>query len=154
KHSIKSQYRAALMMLRQAVEGCPDALWCDASYKNTVWNIAYHTLFYTHLYLSPSEEAFEAWELHRNHYHEFGAWPEPYSREQVLAYLTFCLGQVDVQVDACNLEASSGFSWLPFSRFELHLYNIRHIMLHTGELAERLGGKEAFAFEWIARQAD
>ncbi len=153
KRSLKSQYRAALMMLRQAVEGCPDALWLDSSFKNAAWNIAYHALFYTHLYLSPSEEAFTTWEYHKDSYHEFGAWPEPYSRAQVLAYLAICLELADVQVDALDLDAPSGFPWLPFSRLELHLYNIRHIMLHTGELAERLGAHGAFEVEWVGRGA-
>jgi hypothetical protein len=37
-----------------------------------------------------------------------------------------------------RLDAASGFDWLPFNRFELHLYNMRHLQHHTGQLTERL----------------
>ncbi|MBG0788360.1 MAG: hypothetical protein H0S79_24995, partial [Anaerolineaceae bacterium] len=47
KQVIKSQYKAALAMLRQAIEKCPEALWTDASYQNPFWRVAYHTLIYT-----------------------------------------------------------------------------------------------------------
>ena len=151
KESIKSQYRASLAMLRQAVEGCSEAMWLDHSYVNASWNISYHVLFYTHLYLSPSEDAFKAWVKHKLYYHEFGRWPEPYSRAQVLEYLAICLEQVDAQVDAMELDAPSGFAWLPFNKLELQFYNIRHIMLHTGELCERLGSRGEVAFTWVAR---
>ena len=151
KETVKSQYRASLAMLRQAIEGCSKDLWLDQSYVNVSWNIAYHVLFYTHLYLSPSEEAFKTWANHKSYYHEFGSWPEPYSQAQVLDYLTICLEQVDAQVDAMELDAPSGFSWLPFNKLELQFYNIRHIMLHTGELYERLGARVEVEFTWVAR---
>ena len=61
KRILKSQYRASLAMLRASVEACPDALWYDATPKNAFWQIAYHTLFFTHLYLQPEEQAFRPW---------------------------------------------------------------------------------------------
>ena len=64
KKSIKSQYYASLEMLRQAIEECPESLWSGSEYKNEFWHIAYHVLFYTHLYLQPSEEEFIPWEKH------------------------------------------------------------------------------------------
>jgi hypothetical protein len=52
-------------MLKEAVTRCPEELWDDTAYKNRFWNIAYHALFYTHLYLQPNLEAFSPWEKHR-----------------------------------------------------------------------------------------
>jgi len=66
--AIVSQYLAALAMLRQAVAGCPDDLWLDKRYVNQAWNIAYHALFYTRLYLSASEAAHRALPGHRDSY--------------------------------------------------------------------------------------
>ncbi|KPJ52053.1 hypothetical protein AMJ39_08795 [candidate division TA06 bacterium DG_24] len=43
----------------------------------------------------------------------------------------------------------SGFPWLPFNRFELHLYNIRHIQHHAGQLIERLRSQGVTDFEWV-----
>ena len=62
---IISQYLAALEMLRRTVVQCPDALWDNPDDKTKVWHIAYHVLFYTHLYLQDSEETFTPWAKHR-----------------------------------------------------------------------------------------
>ncbi|MHC4470712.1 MAG: hypothetical protein ACYS99_07085 [Planctomycetota bacterium] len=55
KAVVKSQYHAALAALREAIELCPDPVWLDSAHHNPYWQIAYHTLFYTHLYLMPDE---------------------------------------------------------------------------------------------------
>jgi hypothetical protein len=46
------------------------------------------------------------------------------------------------------LDAASGFDWLPFTKFELQLYSIRHIQQHVGELMERLG-ERAMEIDWV-----
>jgi len=150
---IKSQYRAALAMLRQAVKKCPDALWQDMSYKNSFWYNAYHALYFTHLYLQPAEENFVLWEkdpdgiisLNDRSAVEAAA----FSRADILEYLAFCLEQVDQQVPGLDLAAESGFHWLPFNKLELQFYNIRHIMQHTGELCERLGAHGEIEVGWV-----
>jgi len=53
---IRSQYLAALAMLRAAVVACPDAQWGAAAGKNSVWDKEYHALFYVHLYVQPCFE--------------------------------------------------------------------------------------------------
>ena len=58
KAVIRSQYLAALAMLREIVTRCPEQLWHTPETKNQFWHIAYHTLFYTHLYLHRSESDF------------------------------------------------------------------------------------------------
>ena len=69
-------------MLRQAIERCPDSLWANdesGKYDNAFWQIAYHTLYYTHLYLSVDAESFEPWEHHQTFIQdldEFRAPPE------------------------------------------------------------------------------
>ncbi len=59
---IQSQYLAALEMLKQAVVKCPDPLWNAAEDGNKFWHVAYHALFYTHLYLQDTEKDFKPWE--------------------------------------------------------------------------------------------
>ena len=46
--------------------------------------------------------------------------------------------QVVERVTQLDLEAHSGFEWLPFGKLELQIYSIRHLQQHTGELMERL----------------
>ncbi len=52
---VRSQYLASLEMLKHAIGKCPDAMWNDPSDKNKFWHVAYHELFYMHLYLQPTE---------------------------------------------------------------------------------------------------
>jgi len=154
KESIQSQYRAALAMLRQAIEKCPDALWEDASYANPFWRVVYHALFFTHLYLQPAEDDFVSWEKGRDDLHFLGKSIEDgtaYSKADLLDYLAFCLEQVGKRVDALDLEAESGFHWLPFDKLELQLYNLRHIQQHTGELCERLGAHGEIEVGWVGK---
>jgi hypothetical protein len=163
KEIIKSQYLAALEMLKSAIVKCPGALWDDPAYKNRFWHIAYHTLFYTHLYLQPTESDFVPWTKHREHYESMDPpWPphqepeigEPYRKEEMLEYLEFCQQQVKATVDSLNLDDRTGFHWLPFGKLELQFYNIRHLMQHTGELCERLGATENIEVDWVGKRPD
>ena len=63
--ALKSQYHAALMTLRSAVVKCPKELWNGGEYPAKFWRVAYHTLFYTHFYLSTDEKAFRPWKKHQ-----------------------------------------------------------------------------------------
>ena len=163
KGVIRSQYLATLAMLRQAVERCPEPLWDDRAYKNRFWHVAYHALFYTHLYLQDRLEDFRPWALHRKEYNYLGAvpWPphhkpvidEPYTRDEILAYCAICEQQVAGRVDALDMEAGSGFDWLPFGKLELQFYNIRHIQQHTGELMERLGTHVGIDVDWVGSRS-
>jgi hypothetical protein len=156
---IISQYQAALEMLKQAVTKCPEPLWSSPEDKNKFWHIAYHAIFYTHLYLQDGEATFTPWSKHRPEYQFMGQtpWPphlppqidEPLSRETVLEYLAFCQVQVAERVPLLDLDAASGFDWLPFSKLELQFYNLRHLQQHTGELMERLGCRAGVDVDWV-----
>ena len=152
KESIKSQYYAALAMLQQAIEKCPEELWVDTDYVNPFWHIVYHVLFYTHFYLSPTISDFKPWEKQLDEITSLEPSVKdvmPFSKEELLEYLNFCLVQVEAQANAMRLEDESGFYWLPFNKLELQLYNIRHIQQHTGELCERLGAHGEIEVAWV-----
>ena len=146
---IKSQYLAALEMLRSAVIQCPDSLWNDPAYKNRFWHVAYHALFYTHLYLQPSGQDFVPWTKNRSGANELDQAGEPYSKDEILEYFEICREQVLKHTQSLVLDAPSGFDWLPFTKLELQFYSIRHIQLHAGELSERLGTAVGFGVGWV-----
>lgn len=158
---IKSQYQAALSMLEQAITKCPEDLWTSSAYQNRYWHVAYHGLFYTHLYLQPTEADFQPWAKHREESQFMGPlpWPPhrgpnigtPYTQEEVLAYLAFCRQEVNTQVDGLDWDGPSGFDWLPMNKLELQLYTIRHLQQHTGELSERLGAL-GIEIHWVGMQ--
>jgi hypothetical protein len=163
KKVIQSQYLAALEMLKQAVVKCPDSIWNAPEDRNKFWHVAYHALFYTHLYLQDTEKGFRAWENHHNEYQFMGPMPQPlhnlpkigdpYTREDVLAYFDFVREQVQERVPALDLEATSGFDWLSFGKLELQFYNIRHLQHHLAELYERLGARAGVELDWIGSAA-
>jgi uncharacterized damage-inducible protein DinB len=147
--SIQSQYHAAFNMLENAIKDCPVSLWQDNSYQNKYWHIAFHTLFYSHLYLSESKEAFIFWKKYKENAHQLNVTVEPYSQQEILEYLELCRKQVDERIPLIDLDAPAGFSWLPMNRLELLLYNLRHIQHHTGQLIDRLRGKAKVSSNWM-----
>jgi len=164
KPAIKSQFLATLAMLQQAVEKCPDNMWLDEQDHNKFWHIAYHALFYTHLYLQPTEADFTPWPKQRQDYHLMGPtpWPpheapiieEPYPKTDILEYITFCEQQVLEVVDTLDFSGPSGFDWLPFGKLELQFYSIRHLQLHTGELCERLFARARIDVNWVGMKEE
>jgi hypothetical protein len=148
---IQSQYLATLAMLKQAIEKCPDAMWNDPADKNRFWHVAYHALFYTHLYLQPTEQDFRPWPKQRKA-HDLSQTANPYSKAEILEYLALCQQQVAELVPQLNLDAESGFDWLPFNKAELQIYNIRHLQQHAGELMERLGARAGLDVDWVDQQ--
>jgi hypothetical protein len=118
--------------------------------------MAYHALFYAHLYLQPSEADFHPWARHTTAAHDMSiAFPAAlYSPADLLEYLALCRQQVDAHTAQLNPEAPSGFDWLPFTKLELQFYNIRHIQQHAGELMGRLGANATGPLDWVGARPD
>jgi hypothetical protein len=156
KSEIKSQYHASLDMLQQAVENCPSMLWQRTEDKNQFWHVAYHAVFYTHFYLHIKEDDFIPWPEHRSEVISLEPGEDtenvqPYTQAEILAYIAYLRERIDPLVDALEMAAPSGFYWLPFNKLELQFYNIRHLMQHTGELAERLWVEAGVEVGWVGR---
>ena len=159
KDVIKSQYHASLEMLKQVIEGCPPELWDSPEHKNRYWNVAAHILFYTHFYLHPTEQDFQPWpklslEARSFDPPEDGKEKQPLTQTEVLEYLAYLQARVDPMVEALDLNAESGFYWLKFNKLELQFYNIRHVMQHTGELAERLWQSAGVEIHWVGKRPE
>lgn len=166
---LKDQYHAALAMLRQTVERCPAELWADGSHTNPFWRIAYHALFYCHLYIQPRAQDFRPWEHHQTSIQDLDDIPappdifelielphrpprtgEPYTKAQILGYLAFCHEMIDAAVDRLDLlDPESGFHWSKRPKAERQMVNIRHIQHHTAQLAVRLRESAGIAIDWI-----
>jgi hypothetical protein len=166
--ALERQYRAGLAMLRDAVERCPESLWDDPTPTNAFWQIAYHTLYFTHLYLQPEEAAFRPWSGHQaeveNRDGIAGAdepagqllvVPEPYTREQVLAYVAHLEAGLRDAVEALDLLAPDcGFWWYrPMAKLEHQLVNLRHLQHHAGQLADRVRNHAGVGVDWVSSRA-
>ena len=169
RSALKSQYHAALAILRQAIERCPEDLWSSRDYANPFWRIAYHTLYYTHLYLQPHVSAFRPWEHHQTGLQDMDDIPgppeivdltelphrppqtgEPYTKAQVLAYWSVCERMVDNAVDAMNLlDRECGFPWHKMPKAEHQIMAIRHIQHHAAQLGVRLREAADTDIDWV-----
>ena len=95
KKQIISQFQASLGMLEYATTNCPEKLWKDEDVQNPFWLIAYHTLFYAHLYLQENLDAFSPQEKHVEGYDDMKfSKGNYYTTEEVLDYLAFCKKEV------------------------------------------------------------
>ena len=103
--AIQSQYLASLEMLKQVIVKCPETLWDASGNQEKFWKKSYHALFYAHLYLQKAEKDFVAWEKHHDPDGEV-----PFTKDEVLEYLSFVQGQILVCLPATDLEAEFRFS--------------------------------------------
>lgn len=160
---LKSQYHASLAMLRECIEKCPDQLWLDEQPRNAFWRVAYHALFFTHLYLGQDLQSFRPWPEHRrDNQNEDGIvgkpdpnsnlplGPDPYSRDQALRYWDYVDTLVDEAIETMDLRRrDSGFHWYTMPKLEHQLVNIRHLAHHTAQLADRLRVAENVGIKWV-----
>jgi len=149
KQLVANQFEAAFCTLNACIERCPEEAW-DAPVVNLRFcQAAFHTLFFTDLYLGPDVESLRQQPFHREHqalfrdFEELEDRPQSllYERPDVKAYLSHCRGKAAAVIAAEmaeSLTGPSGFHWLKFSRAETHVCNIRHIQHYAAQLSLRL----------------
>lgn len=158
--SLWQQYGAAIDMLEDAIGLCPNHLWTAVLWNDTddvrygqFWFVAYHTLFWLDLYLTGSAEGFAPPPPFIR-----GALPEqPYTKEQILAYLGSCRSRCQSVIKALTEEQAQQrcvFEWMEPSFLELQLYSMRHVQEHAAQLSLVLGQHDVTGFDWIARARD
>lgn len=146
--SIRGQFEAALTMLAAAIHSADDDVWLAPVGKRAYWEGAFHTAFYTHLYLAKDLDSFEGLPdfagpnsagLGRRAEPPFDPIDPgpPVDRRRTLEYVCAAYAKLTRSLaaeTAATLAGASGFFWLPFTRAELYFYNGRHIQHHTGQL--------------------
>ena len=160
KASIWQQYGAALDTLDDALRLCPDHLWTvqlwnddeDARYGQ-FWFIAYHTLFWTDLFLTGSMSGFKPPSPFIR-----GQLPEtPYSQEQVKTYLDQCRTKGKAAIEELTDERAyqiCTFEWMQPTFLELQIYSLRHIQEHAAQLNLVLGEHGVTGQDWVAQARD
>jgi hypothetical protein len=157
KNEIVSQLRSSLKMLINTIDECPEQTWTDEATGNAYWRIVYHSLYYTSLYLVQNVSLFTPWEKHLTNYNRLGsttAGNEPiiidtvYSRDEMKGYAESILNSCEFFIQDSNMYEPSGYEWLPMDTFEKHLYNIRHLQHHIGQLIERLHTSGIWGIKW------
>ncbi len=174
--ALKEQYHAGLAMLAECVEKCPDDLWTSPSRRDddgdrfcirSFWRIAFHTVYFTHLYLGQNEDAFQPWPGRRKGYYE-GMWQKPWdiepyefpenaepsSKQELLDYIAFVDGILDPTIDGLGLDsAESGIRWYKdFPKLSHELLTLRHLQGHVGQLSELLMAR-GIDTDWVSRRS-
>jgi hypothetical protein len=168
-----SQQLAALAMLRDCIERCPADVWISGRHPRTFWRIAYHALYFGHLYLHGDLDGFRPWEKHVDSATDLWGTPppnaeqakayieppviEPYSQEDVLSYLDAVALQAAGLIQRADISAEEcGIPWYPnFPKLDHLIMNIRHMQGHVGQLSEILMAADSeFEPAWIGRRSD
>lgn len=120
--------------------------------------IAYHAVFFTHLYLGQTVDDFHPWEKHRDGVTDLWADENPaileaYSRADVLRYIDSVDKMIDDTVDRLDLESEiTGIPWYKdMGKLEHEILNIRHLQTHVGQLSELLMANGIDGDYWNSR---
>ena len=151
------QFGAAIDMLDNAIAACPDALWGDRARQPEFWYVAYHTLFYLDLYLSPQLDGFAPpAPFTLDELDPAGILPERvYTRDEMRAYLRHGRDKCRAAIEAMTDEEAgrrAGFHWLEMTRAELLLYNLRHVQHHAAQLNLILRQATGAAPGWVSTE--
>lgn len=161
---LASQYKASLGILRNALDKVPEDQWNNEDYNNPNWQLAYHVLWATKLYLGPNPESYIPFENAIEGAESLGGkqdWENAedgvkiegfHTKEDLFFFIDNIETTLQSAIEALPLDDDSGFEWYPYSRLELHINNIRHIQHHTAEIIERLKAKGITGFPWWADQ--
>jgi hypothetical protein len=79
RQALKEQYHAGLAMLDECVAKCPDDLWTAGTEPRFFWRIAFHAVYFTHLYLGQNLAVYQPWPGRPEGCLEL--WQEPWSME-------------------------------------------------------------------------
>src|SRR6267142_6101370 len=139
RSAIRQQFHAAIDMLSNAIEACPDSVW-SAGAPRPFWYLAFHTLFFLDLYLSECEESqfhpppqFGLTELAPGSVQPARA----YRKDELLGYLEHCRKKLDAVMAGMTeawVVAACPFDYRAMSNGELLLYNMRHVQHHAAQL--------------------
>jgi hypothetical protein len=159
KTLVTRQYEAALSMLKACVDKCPDAVWDSRGANYRFCQLVFHTLIFTDLYLGPDVESFRRQPFHLRNEGFFGDYEEfedrapvrLYDKASILAYLEHCRSKVSevMQGETADTLSARAGTRRSLSRAELHIYNIRHIQHHAGQLSLRLRLDTGEGIDWV-----
>ena len=156
--AINGQYGAAIAMLEQNIEKCPNEVWDDRTSGPSFWHVAYHVMWFLDWYLSDSKIARESFnsKFDNEHSEQLNKTPKiTLTRVQLLEYLSEIKEKAKKRFENItedHLREPSIFEGHGSSVLSSLLYNLRHLMLHIGALNLRLHSKGVKLENWVENQ--
>ena len=153
------QFGAAIEMLENAITACPEEVWGDRTQAPEFWYLAYHTLFWLDYYLSETPEGFvPPLPFNLDELDPAGLLPDRvYTKAEMRGYLEHgrrkCRATI-TNLDDADAAKPSGFERLGVTRYELLLYNQRHVQHHAAQLNLILRQRIDSAPRWVAKTAE
>lgn len=170
KNELWLQFGASLDMFENAVQKCPDNLWTynystgvdtkDAEHiddvRGSFWYIVFHTLFFTDYYLDTDPENFKTpdnFNINESEIDE--VLPDKiFTKEELLEYTSHCRNKLRMllkDMDEKNAAHRWKNPWKDYSMLEITMYNMRHVMHHTGQLNMMLGRVNHDLPVWVSQ---
>ena len=170
KTELWQQFGAAIDMFENAVVKCPDDLWTynystgkdskQAKHiddvRNSFWYIVFHTLFFTDYYSDTDPGNFKTpvnFNINEEEIDEVLP-GKILTKEELLEYIKHCRNKIrELLKDMDDLKAAHRWinPWKDYSMYEITLYNMRHVMHHTGQLNLMLGITDHSLPVWVSR---
>ncbi len=156
RSAIRQQFHAAIDMLANAIEACPDSVWSGKG-RRAFWYLAFHTLFFLDLYLSSEGESgfrppipFGLAELA-----DEVVVPEPaYRKDELLGYVQHCRKRLEAVMAGMTeswIVVPCPFPYRAMDNGELLLYNMRHVQHHAAQLNLLLRQATDSAPDWVSK---
>ena len=153
KQILLQQFGAAIAMLENAIQACPDHLW---NTETQFWYRSYHTIFYLDYYSSTDPDHFAPpAPFTLSEFDSSGTLPDRvYSKLELINYLHFGKQKCSDLLHNLTPElAEQRFinKARNYSILEIIVYNMRHVQHHVAQLnlLLRQGGIESPG--WVSR---
>jgi hypothetical protein len=164
KTSLWQQFGAAIDMLANAINACPDELWQEPLWTtpneptgySEFWYLTFHTLFWLDFYLSGAVEGFAPpAPFTLDELDPAGLLPErPYTKAELQSYLRHCRQKCHDTIHALTMASANRlcpFPWGEINFFELLIYNLRHVQEHAAQMNLFLGQKGVPVISWVGK---
>ena len=161
--SIWRQFGAAIDMLDNALQACPDELWQEPLFHERsappefaeFWYVGFHAIFWLDFYISDSAEAFAPPAPFTLSEFEAGLLPERvYTKAELHTYLEYtrnkCRAKLETLTNALVPQKCRP-DWPDMSVAELLFYTMRHVQEHAAQLSLFLGQKVGSAPGWVGK---
>ncbi len=154
KEIIWNQFGAAIDMIENAVNLCPNNLWGNRSQQPEFWYLVYHTLFWLDFYLTATGDKFlPPLPFTLSELDPEGILPERvYTKDEMLKYLEFGRKECKETIKSLDEEKSKVqfvYGSINLNFVELLFYNMRHVQHHSAQLNLMLRQKIDDAPRWV-----
>lgn len=159
KQSLWEQFGAAIDMLDNSIQTCPEDLWSGPELFPPPWMLVHHTIFWLDLYLHGAVEGFKPPAPYGlEELDPSGIFPETvYSQEQLTEYLQYCREKcrnIIAELDDGSAARICRFPWGDSSYFGLLIYNLRHVQHGAAQINLMLRQAIDKAGRWVCLAKD